>query len=88
MQKKDAPFPRVSTRKLRSRDSRDAQPGQGIVVYQPPSFGVRHGEPGGPVFRGVPSDGGRVVSPFAYLRSPEYVGGVKNDAGGDGRPDE
>ena len=37
---------------------------------------------------GVPSDGGRGMSPFAYLRSPEYVGGVKDDAGGDGRPDE
>ena len=65
-----------------------AQPGQGVVVYRPASFEVRHGELGGPVLRGVPSDGGRVVSPFAYLCSPEYVGGVKDDAGGDGRPDE
>ena len=65
-----------------------AQPGQGVVVYQPPSFEVRHGELGGPVLWGVPSDGGSVVSPFAYLRSLEYVGGVKDDAGGDGRPDE
>ena len=37
---------------------------------------------------GVPPDGGRGVSPFAYLCSPEYVGGVKDDAGGDGCPDE
>ena len=65
-----------------------AQPGQGVVVYRPPSFEVRHGELGGPVLWGLPSDGGRVVSPFAYPRSPEYVGGVKDDAGGDGRPDE
>ena len=41
-----------------------------------------------PFSRGVPSDGGHVVSPFAYLRSPEYVGGVKDDAGGNWRPDE
>ena len=65
-----------------------AQPGQGVVVYRPPSFEVRHGELGGPVLWGVPPDGGRGVSPFAYLRSPEYVGGVKDDAGGDGCPDE
>ena len=44
-----------------------AQPGQGVVVYRPPSFEVRHGESGGPVLWGVPSDCGRVVSPFAYL---------------------
>ena len=65
-----------------------AQPGQGVFVYWPPSFEVRHGEPGGPVLRGVSSDGGRVVSPFAYLRSLEYFGGVKDDAGGNGHPDE
>ena len=59
-----------------------AQPGQGVVVYRPPSFEVRHGELGGPVLWGVPSDVGRRVSPFAYLRSPEYVGGMKDDAGG------
>ena len=40
-----------------------AQPGQVVVVYRPPSFEVRHGELGGPVLWGVPSDGGRVVSP-------------------------
>ena len=61
-----------------------AQPGQGVVVYRPPSFQVRHSELGGPVPWGVPPDGGRGVSPFAYLRSPEYVGGVKDDAGGTG----
>ena len=59
-----------------------AQPGQGVVVYRPPSFAVRQGELGGPVLWGVPPDGGRGVSPFVYLRSPEYVGGVKDDAGG------
>ena len=37
---------------------------------------------------GVPPDGGRSVSPCAYLRGPEHVGGVKDDAGRDGRPDE
>ena len=57
-------------------------------LYTGPSFEVRHGELGGPVLLGVSSDGGRVVSPFAYLRNPEYVGGVKDDAGGDGRPVE
>ena len=65
-----------------------AQPGQGVVVYRPPSFEVRHGELGSPVLWGVPPDGGRGVSPFAYLGGPEYVGGVKGDAGGDGCPDE
>ena len=65
-----------------------AQPGQGVVVYRPPSFEVRHGELGGPVSWGVPPDGGCSVSPFAYLRSPEYVGSVKDDAGGDGCCDE
>ena len=65
-----------------------AQPGQGVVVYRPPSFEVRHGELGGPALWGVPPDGGRGVSPCAYLRSPEYVGGVKEDAGRDGCPDE
>ena len=65
-----------------------AQPGQGVVVYWPPSFEVCHGELGGPVCLGVPPDGGRGVSPCAYLRSPEYVGGVKDDAGGDGCSDE
>ena len=65
-----------------------AQPGQGVVVYRPPSFEVRHGELGGPVLRGVPPDGGRSVSPRAYLRSPEHVGGVKDDAGRDGCPDK
>ena len=65
-----------------------AQPGQGVVVYRPPSFEVRHGELGGPVLWGVPSDGGRGVSPFAYICSLEYVGGVKDDAGGHGCPDE
>ena len=64
------------------------QPGQGVVVYQPPSFEVRHGELGGPALWGVPPDGGSGVSPCAYLRSPEYVGGVKDNAGGDGCPDE
>ena len=59
-----------------------AQPGQGVVVYRPPSLEVRHGELGGPVLWGVPPDGGRGVSPFVYLRSLEYVGGVKDDAGG------
>ena len=44
-----------------------AQPGQGVVVYRPPSFEVRHGELGGPVLWGVPPDGGRGVSPFAYF---------------------
>ena len=29
-----------------------AQPGQGVVVYWPPSFEVRHGEVGGPVLWG------------------------------------
>ena len=65
-----------------------AQPGQGVVVYRPPSFEVRHGKLGGPVLWGVPPDGGRGVFPFAYLRSPEYVGGVKDNAGRDGCPDE
>ena len=64
-----------------------AQPGHGVVVYQPPSFVVRHGELGGPALWGVPPDGGRSVSPRAYLRSPEYAGGVKDDAGRDGCPD-
>ena len=54
----------------------------------PPGFEVRHGELGGPVLWGVPPDGGRSVSPRAYLRGPEHVGGVKDDAGRDGRPDE
>ena len=54
----------------------------------PPGLEVRHGELGGPVLWGVQPDGGRGVSPCAYLRSPEYVGGVKDDAGGDGCPDE
>ena len=54
----------------------------------PRSFEVRHGELGGPVLWGVPPDGGCSVSPRAYLRSPEYVGGVKDDAGRDGCPDE
>ena len=70
------------------RPSCVAQPGQGVVVYRPPSFEVRHGELGGPVLWGLLPDGGRGVSPFAHLRSPEYVGGVKDDAGGDGCPDE
>ena len=65
-----------------------AQPGQGVVVYRPPRFEVRHGELGGPVLWGLPPDGGRSVSPRAYLRGPEHVGGVKDDAGRDGRPDE
>ena len=65
-----------------------AQPGQGVVVYRPPSFEVRHGELGGPALWGVLPDGGRGVSPCTYLRSPEYVGGVKDNAGGDGCPDE
>ena len=65
-----------------------AQRGQGVVVYRPPSFEVRHSELGSPSLWGSPSDGGRGVSPFAYLRSSEYVCGVKGDAGGDGRPDE
>ena len=65
-----------------------AQPGQGVVVYRPPSFEVRHRELGGPALCGLQPDGGRGVSPCAYLRSPEYVGGVKDDAGGDGCPDE
>ena len=54
----------------------------------PPGFEVRHGELGGPALWGVPPDGGRGVSPCAYLRSPEYVGGVKDDAGRDGCPDK
>ena len=41
-----------------------------------------------PPFWGEPPDGGRGVPPCAYLRSPEYVGGVKDDAGQDGCPDE
>ena len=53
----------------------------------PQSFEVRHGELGGPVLWGVPSDVGCGVSPFAYLCSREYVGGMKDDAGGDGCPD-
>ena len=65
-----------------------AQPGQGVVVYRPPRFEVRHGELGGPVLWGLPPDGGRSVSPRAYLRGPEHVGSVKDDAGRDGRPDE
>ena len=64
------------------------QPGPGFVVYRPPSFEVRHGELGGPVLWGVPQDGGRGVSPRAYLRSPAYVGGVKDHAGRDGCLDE
>ena len=50
-----------------------------MVVGQPDR--LHHGELGGTVLRGVPSDGGHLLSPFAYLRSPEYVGGVKHDAG-------
>ena len=65
-----------------------AQPGQGVVVYRPPSFEVRHGELGGPALWGVPPDRGPGLSPCAYLCSLEYVDGVKDDAGGDGCSDE
>ena len=42
----------------------------------------------GPPSRGEPGDGGRVTSPFVYLRCLEHVGGVEDDAEGEGRSDE
>ena len=52
------------------------------------SFELRHGEPGGPAFRGEPPHDGRGATPCVYLCGLEHVGGVEYEARGEGRPDE
>ena len=65
-----------------------AQLGQDVIVRRSPVFAMRHGELGGPGFRGEPPHGGHVAPPCVYLRGMEHLGGVGQKAGGVGRPDE
>ena len=65
-----------------------AQPAQAVIVCRPQFFEMCHSKPGAPVLRREPPDNGCVASPCVYLCGSEYVGGVRDEAGGEGCPEE